>query len=56
METALKKGDYKKIGEIFHEHWKIKKQLSKNISNSKLDKIYLNLLKEKSFNKESTYL
>jgi len=49
MEIALKKGDYKKIGEIFHEHWKIKKQLSKKISNSKLDKIYLNLLKEKSF-------
>ena len=49
MEIALKKGDYKKIGKIFHEHWKIKKKLSKNISNTKLDKIYLNLLKEKSF-------
>ena len=49
MEIALKKGDYKKIGEIFHEHWKIKKKLSKYISTSKLDKIYLNLLKEKSF-------
>ena len=49
MEIALKKGDYQKIGEIFHEHWKIKKKLSKYISNSKLDKIYLNLLKEKSF-------
>ena len=48
-EIALKRGDYKKIGEIFHEHWKIKKKLSKHISNSKLDRIYLNLLKEKSF-------
>jgi len=48
-EIALKRGDYKKIGEIFHEHWKIKKKLSKYISNSKLDRIYLNLLKEKSF-------
>ena len=43
------KDHYKKIGEIFHEHWKIKKKLSKYISNSKLDRIYLNLLKEKSF-------
>ena len=49
MEIALKKGDYRKIGEIFHEHWKIKKKLSNSISNSKLDNIYLNLLKEKSF-------
>ncbi len=49
MEIALKKGDYKKIGKIFHEHWEIKKKLSKSISNTKLDKIYLNLLKEKSF-------
>ena len=49
MEQALKRGDYKKIGEIFHSHWEIKKKLSKHISTSKIDKIYLNLLKEKSF-------
>jgi len=49
METSLKKGDYKKIGQIFHEHWEIKKKLAKNISNPKLDRVYLNLLKEKSF-------
>ena len=49
MEEALKKGDYKKIGEIFHDHWKTKRKLSNSISNSKLDNIYLNLLKEKSF-------
>ena len=49
MEKALKKGDYKKIGEIFHDHWKTKRKLSNSISNSKLDNIYLNLLKEKSF-------
>ena len=29
-EIALKRGDYKKIGEIFHEHWKIKKKLTKS--------------------------
>ena len=49
MKNSLKKGDYKKIGEIFHHHWKLKKQLSKQISNSKIDRIYLNLLKDNSF-------
>ena len=49
MEASLKKGDYKKIGEIFHNHWIIKKKLSKHISNSYLDKFYLKLLKDKNF-------
>ena len=49
MRDSLKRGDYQKIGEIFHYHWKLKKKLSKKMSNSKIDKIYIELLKEKSF-------
>ena len=49
MEDSLKKGDFKKIGEIFHSHWIIKKKISKQISNSYLDKFYLKLLKDQNF-------
>ena len=49
FEKALIKGDYKKIGKIFHEQWLLKKGISDQISNSKINKIYSNLLKEKSF-------
>lgn len=48
MKAALTKGDYVKIGKIFHKHWNIKKKLSKNITNSSIDKIYFNLLKDKN--------
>ena len=49
MRVSLKNGNYIKLGKIFHQHWKLKKQLSKEISNSKIDQIYLELMKEKSF-------
>ena len=48
MKAALIEGDYVKIGKIFHKHWNIKKMLSKNITNSSIDKIYFNLLKDKN--------
>jgi D-glycero-alpha-D-manno-heptose-7-phosphate kinase len=49
MEAALKKGNFKKIGELFHKHWLIKKNISKDISNSYLDNFYIRLLKDKNF-------
>lgn len=49
MHDSIKRGDFKKIGKIFHYHWKQKKKLSKQITNTKIDKIYISLLKEKSF-------
>ena len=49
VEKALILGDYKKIGKIFHKHWQLKKQISSSITNTRLDNIYSNLLKEKSF-------
>jgi len=49
IKGSLIRGDYKKIGKIFHYHWKLKKQLSKKITNSNIDKVYIKLLKEKSF-------
>ena len=48
MEEAIKKGNYKKR-KLFHEHWLMKKNISKDISNSYLDKFYLKLLKDKNF-------
>tara|TARA_B100001057_G_scaffold497321_1_gene601126 strand:- start:873 stop:1847 length:975 start_codon:yes stop_codon:yes gene_type:complete len=49
MKKSLQNGDYQKIGEIFHHHWQLKKKLSKEISNTKIDKMYLDLLKDNSF-------
>ena len=49
FENLIKKERYKEIGELFHHHWMLKRKLSNNMTNSYLDKIYLNLLKEKSF-------
>lgn len=49
MEVALKKGNFKKIGELFHKHWLIKKNISKDISSSYLDNFYIRLLKDKNF-------
>ena len=42
LETkkALEKGDVDKLGEFLDVHWKIKKQLSKGISNTYIDKCY----------------
>ena len=41
---ALKKGNIKKIGEIFNAHWILKKNLSNKITNKKIDKFYTNLI------------
>jgi D-glycero-alpha-D-manno-heptose-7-phosphate kinase len=39
----IRKGDIQGLGEVMDEHWKLKKQLSKNISNSYLDDQYIQL-------------
>jgi D-glycero-alpha-D-manno-heptose-7-phosphate kinase len=49
FRDAIKMGDYQKIGKIFHYHWIQKKKLSKFITNTKIDKMYISLLREKSF-------
>lgn len=49
MEKALKEGDVKKIGIIFNEHWKIKRNLTKSISNNYLDNLYVKLMKSNLF-------
>ena len=41
----LIKGDVRNLGEAMDRHWKIKKQLSKEISNNYLDDIYIQLKK-----------
>ena len=48
LETkkALEQGDIDKLGEFLDEHWNIKKQLSKSISNPFIDECYT-LAKEK---------
>tara|TARA_B100000242_G_scaffold293280_1_gene270909 strand:- start:1762 stop:2745 length:984 start_codon:yes stop_codon:yes gene_type:complete len=49
IEKALINGNIKMIGETFDDHWKLKKKLSKKISNSILDKIYLKMMKTDLF-------
>ena len=40
IKISLQKGDIKKIGHLFDEHWKLKKSLSNNMTNGFIDKIY----------------
>ena len=40
MKNSLIKGNIKEIGEMLHDNWVLKKTLDKEISNSKIDKIY----------------
>ena len=49
LEVAIKKGDLKNIGNIFNEHWILKRKLSTKISNSGLDKFYIKLMKSNLF-------
>lgn len=49
IEKALINGNIKLIGKTFDEHWKLKKRLSRKISNSSLDKIYLKMMKTNLF-------
>ena len=49
FEKYLIQGNIKEIGRTFDDHWKVKKKLSKMISNSTLDKIYMNLMKSNNF-------
>lgn len=49
FKNLIKKEKYIEIGKLFHNHWMLKRKLSTKMTNSSLDKIYLNLLKDKSF-------
>lgn len=40
MYDSLKKSDITKFGELLHEGWIAKKKFAKNVSNSRIDKIY----------------
>lgn len=40
IKKCLLEGNIKKVGKLFNEHWLIKKNLSKNMSNKKINQIY----------------
>ncbi len=44
--NSLKKGDLTKVGDIMGEGWREKKNFTKEVSNSKIDKIYENGIKK----------
>ncbi len=44
-KKAFESGDIDKLGEFLDEHWKIKKNLSKDISNSFIDECYMHAKK-----------
>ena len=46
LYAALKKSDLSKVGTILHEGWIEKKNFTQEVSNSKIDKIYLNGIKK----------
>ncbi len=48
FEYLMNKGNIKQIGQFFHDHWMKKKQISKSMTNYKLDKIYNDLMKNKN--------
>ena len=49
MEQAIVNCNIKKIGLIFHEHWKQKKKLTKNISTKTFDIMYSEMMKSNLF-------
>jgi len=40
FRTALEKGDFQKLGELLHQNWLMKKELSSGISNPEIEKMY----------------
>lgn len=40
FRTYLEKGDFKKLGELLHQNWLWKKELSSGITNSQIEKMY----------------
>ena len=49
MGKTIKKKSAKDLGKIYDNHWERKKKLSLKISNSKIDRIYKKILKNKYF-------
>ena len=46
LHNALKKSDLNQVGTILHEGWMEKRNFTKEVSNPKIDKIYLNGIKK----------
>ena len=46
LHTALKKSDLNQVGVILHEGWMEKRNFTKEVTNSKIDKIYYNGIKK----------
>jgi len=40
FRNSLEKGDFKKLGELLHQNWLWKKELSSGIANSQIDEMY----------------
>ena len=49
FEKMLKNRKFFEIGKIFHNHWLIKKKITKKMTNNFLDNFYLKLIKNKNF-------
>lgn len=47
--SALKRGDFRQLGELIDESWKIKKGLAKNVTTPSIDKMYQKALKAGAF-------
>ncbi len=45
FRTALERGDFKKMGELLHQGWLMKKELASGISNPQIDEMYESALK-----------
>ena len=48
-EKAIKEGNFKELAKIFNAHWLIKKNISNFMSNTKLNRLYSKLMKNKFF-------
>ncbi len=49
IEKSIKDGNYMKLGKLFNIHWKLKQNLSKNISTKKIDSMYKKIMNNKNF-------
>ena len=49
FESLFREKKIKKIGELFHDHWLLKRRLTKKITNSYLDNFYVRLMNTNLF-------
>lgn len=45
VKQALKRGDMKKFGELLDASWRLKREISKGISNEHIDRLYADMMK-----------